>query len=64
MMNKHEDYSGLQAVDVHVRLDKVVLAYTGHNAASVTIPLTPADARQIAESLRGAADTAERTPTS
>ena len=63
-MSKHQGASGRETVDVHVRLDKVVLAYTGHNAASVTIPLTPADARQIADLLRGAADTAERTPPS
>lgn len=63
MMNKHEGDLVRQTVDVHVRLDKVVLAYT-HDAASVSIPLTPADAREIAGLLRGAADTAERTPTS
>lgn len=62
-MNKHKDDSDRDTVDVHVRLDKVVLAYT-HDAASASIPLTPADARQIADLLRGAADTAERTPTS
>jgi hypothetical protein len=60
-MKKHHGDSGVQAVGVHVRLDKVVLAFT-HDAASVTIPLTPADARQVAGLLRGAADTAERTP--
>ncbi len=63
-MNEHESDSDRDTVDVHVRLDKVVLAYTGHDPAGVRIPLTPADARQIADLLRAAADTAERTPTS
>ncbi|MGO8958969.1 MAG: hypothetical protein ACLQFR_16595 [Streptosporangiaceae bacterium] len=63
-MNKHQGDSGREAVDVHVRLDKVVLAYTQDHTARVSIPLTPADARQIADLLRGAADTAEHTPTS
>ena len=62
-MNEHKGDSDRDTVDVHVRLDKVVLAYT-HDAAGVRIPLTPADARQIADLLRAAADTAERTPTS
>ena len=63
-MRKHQGDSGREAVGVHVRLDKVVLAYTGHDPAGVSIPLTPADARQVADLLREAADTAERTPTS
>jgi len=49
---------------VHNRLDKVVLAITQHHGASASTTLTPADARQIADLLREAADTAERTPTS
>ena len=63
MIKHHHGDSGRETVDVHVRLDMVVLAYT-HDAASVSIPLTPADARQVADLLRGAADTAERTPPS
>ena len=63
-MKKHHAASGRETVGVHVRLDKVVLAYSQNDSASVTIPLTPADARQIADLLRGAADTAERTPPS
>ncbi len=63
-MRKHHGDQGRETVGVHVRLDKVVLAYTGTDPASVSIPLTPADARQIADLLRGAADTAERTPPS
>ncbi len=63
-MRKHRGDSGRETVGVHVRLDKVVLAYSQNDAASVSIPLTPADARQIADLLRGAADTAERTPRS
>ena len=63
-MSKHQAASGRETVDVHVRLDKVVLAYARDHTASVSIPLTPADARQIADLLRGAADTAERTPVS
>lgn len=47
---------------MHNRLDKVVLAVTQHDAASASTTLTPADARQLAQALRGAADTAERTP--
>ena len=62
-MTKHQD-SGPDTVDVHNRLDKVVLAITRHDAAATRIALTPADARQVADLLRGAADTAERTPPS
>lgn len=61
-MTEHQSNSGRDIVDVHNRLDKVVLAVTQHNAASASTTLTPADARQIADLLRQAADTAERTP--
>ena len=63
-MTKHQGDTGRDTVDVHNRLDKVVLAITQHDAAGARIALTPADARQIADLLRGAADTAERTPPS
>ena len=54
--------SGRDTVDVHNRLDKVVLAIAQHDAASASTTLTPADARQLVDLLREAADTAERTP--
>ena len=56
--------SDRDTIDVHNRLDKVVLVITQHNAASARMALTPADARQVADLLRAAADTAERTPPS
>ena len=62
-MTTHQSDSGRDTVDVHNRLDKVVLAITQHKVASATTTLTPADARRIADSLREAADTGERTPT-
>jgi hypothetical protein len=43
-------------------VDKVVLAVTQHDADSARTTLTAADARRIADALREAADTAERTP--
>ena len=61
-MSEQRGDSGRDAVDVHIRLDKVVLAVTQHDIGSVRTTLTPADARQLAESLRAAADAAERTP--
>ena len=63
-MAEHQGDSGRDTVDVHNRLDKVVLAITQRHAASASTTLTPADARQIADLLREAADTAERTPPS
>ena len=63
-MTNHQTGSGRDTVDVHNRLDKVVLAIIQHDVAEVTTTLTPADARQIADSLREAADNAERTPPS
>jgi hypothetical protein len=63
-MTEHKADSGRDTVDVHNRLDKVVLAITQHHAATANTTLTPADARQIADLLRAAADTAERTPPS
>lgn len=63
-MTKQQEKTGRGTVDVHNRLDKVVLAITGHDAADARIALTPADARQVADLLRRAADTAERTPPS
>ncbi len=61
-MSDHQGDSGRDTVDVHNRLDKVVLAVSQHGAGSASTTLTPADARELAEALRGAADTAERTP--
>lgn len=61
-MTNQQGASDRDRVDVHNRLDKVVLAVTQHDAASASTTLTPADARQLAQALRGAADTAERTP--
>ena len=60
-MAEHQGDSGRDTVDVHNRLDKVVLAIAQHDAASASTTLTAADARQIADLLRAAADTAERT---
>ena len=61
-MTEQQGDSGRDTVRVHNRLDKVVLTVTQHDAASASTSLTPSDARQLAESLRDAADTAERTP--
>ena len=64
-MTEHQDDPGRDTVDVYNRLDRVVLAIAQkHDAASESTTLTPADARQIADLLREAADTAERTPPS
>jgi hypothetical protein len=63
-MTERQRDSGRDTIDVDVRLDKVVLAVSQHDVASARTTLTPADARQIADSLRAAADTAERTPDS
>ena len=61
-MTELQGDSGRDTVGVHNRLDKVVLAIAQHDAASASTTLTPADARQLADLLREAADTAERTP--
>ena len=61
-MTEQQGDSGRDTVEVHNRLDKVVLTVTQHDAGSAGTNLTPADARQLAESLRAAADAAERTP--
>jgi K+/H+ antiporter YhaU regulatory subunit KhtT len=56
--------SGRDTIDVHNRLDKVVLALTQHDGACATTTLTATDARQLAQALGEAADAAERTPAS
>jgi K+/H+ antiporter YhaU regulatory subunit KhtT len=56
--------SGRDTIDVHNRLDKVVLAVTQHDRSCATTTLTATGARQLAQALREAAETAERTPTS
>ena len=61
-MTEQRGDSGRDTVDVHNRLDKVVIVVTQHDAGSAGTTLTPGDARQLAESLRAAANTAERTP--
>ena len=61
-MTEQPGDSGRDTIDVHNRLDKVVLTVSQHDAGSAETTLTPADARQLADSLRDAADTAERTP--
>ena len=63
-MTEHQSDSGRDTVDVHIRLDKVVLALTVQDGAAAATTLTPADARDIAQLLSQAADTAERTPRS
>jgi hypothetical protein len=60
-MAEHLDDSVRDMVDVQNHLDKVVLAIAQHDAGSAKTTLTPADARQIADLLREAADTVERT---
>ncbi len=61
-MTEVQGDAGRDSVDVHNRLDKVVLALTQHDAGSVHTTLTAEGARRVAESLREAADAAERTP--
>jgi K+/H+ antiporter YhaU regulatory subunit KhtT len=56
--------SGRDTIDVHNRLDKVVLAVAQHDGSRSTTTLTASDARQLAQVLREAAETAERTPAS
>lgn len=63
-MSTHSTDSGRDTVDVHNRLDKVVLAVTSRDADAAETALTAADAREIAGALERAADAAERTPTS
>ena len=63
-MTKLQGDSGRDTIDVYIRLDNVVLAIAQHDAADASTTLTPAEARQIADLLREAADSAERTPPS
>jgi len=60
-MSTHPTDSGRDIVEVHNRLDKVVLAVAVRDAEPVSTTLTAADARDIARALEQAADTAERT---
>ncbi len=61
-MTEHRGDSGWDAVDVHNRLDKVVLVVTERDGGSARATLTAQDAREVAERLREAANSAERTP--
>lgn len=48
--------------DVHNRLDKVVVSVSGPDGGTESAPMHPRDARELADALRRAADTAEQTP--
>ena len=61
-MTEQQGDSEQDSVDVHNRLDKVVLTVTQREGGSAGTTLTPARARRLAGSLREAADAAERTP--
>jgi hypothetical protein len=60
-MSEHPGDSGRDTVDVHIRLDKVVLAVTQHDEGTARTTLTATDARQVALALQEAADAAEHT---
>ncbi len=62
-MTAHPTNVGRDCVEVHNRLDKVVLAVTQQDSRAQT-ELTATDAREIARMLREAARTAEQTPKS
>lgn len=51
-------------VEVHVRLDKVVLVVKRDQERTAQAELTPTDARELARMLEDAAATGERTPSS
>lgn len=61
-MPKHQADAGRDEVDVHNRLDRVVLSVAQHGGATATTTLTATDAREVARLLRAAADAAEVTP--
>jgi len=63
-MSTHPTDAGRDTVEVHNRLDKVVLALTVRGSEAGSTTLTAADARAIAEALARAADIAERTQAS
>jgi len=54
--------SGRDRVEVHNRLDKVVLVVSQQDDARVETELTATDAREIARMLEEAAATGEQTP--
>lgn len=56
------DEGGKTALEVFNRLDRVVLQLSHPDGRSEAEPIHPADAREIADALRRAADTAEQTP--
>lgn len=61
-MSTHRANAGRDQVDVHNRLDSVVLAIGLDGGQEAKTTLTAGDAREIAKALQQAADTAERTP--
>jgi len=61
-MTAYQTNSGRDRVEVHNRLDKVVLAVTQQDDARAQTELTAADAREIAGMLEAAATTGEQTP--
>jgi hypothetical protein len=54
--------AGRDRVEVHNRLDVVVLAIRTADGNELATTMTPDDARAVAERLRAAADTGEQTP--
>ena len=54
--------AGRDQVEVHNRLDAVVVAIRDRAGHELATPMTPDEARALAELLRAAADTGERTP--
>lgn len=54
--------AGRDQVEVHNRLDVVVLSIRDVDGHQVLTTMTPGEARKIAEQLHSAADTGERTP--
>lgn len=61
-MPEHAGDAGRDRVDVHNRLDRVVLGVTQHGGATATTTLSADAAREIARLLEQAADAAEVTP--
>jgi len=56
--------AGRDQVEVHNRLDVVVLSIRDANGHELATTMTPDEARAIADQLRAAADAGERTPRS
>lgn len=61
-MTVYRTNSGRDCVEVHNRLDKVVLVVGVRDDARTQTELTPVDARELARMLEEAAATGEQTP--